>query len=134
MFTSGKRSDHRPVTVAFAALLLGTAIAVIAAGTAHAALYKMVACASTAGAPTYTTETNTASAQHPGGIFDYVNRCGGAGGDPPGDSAFLRIAEREDAGNAGEGAFGRFAFATPSYVHFKSSGAYTREPNAFNAG
>jgi hypothetical protein len=78
--------------------------------------------------------TNTASAQHPAGIFDFDNWCGGAGGDPPGDSAFFRIVEHEPSGNAGQGAFGRIVFETPWYVHFKAAGGYTRQPNAFNEG
>jgi hypothetical protein len=94
----------------------------------------MVACASTSGAPPYTTATNTISAQHPGGIFDFNNWCGGAGGDPPGDAAYMRISEHEPSGNAGQGAYGQFIFETPWYVHFRSGGGYTREPNAFNEG
>ncbi len=94
----------------------------------------MVACAGDSGAPPYTTATNTISAQHPSGIFDFANYCGGAGGDPPGDAAFMRISEHEPNGNAGYGAYGQFVFETPNYVHFKSAGAYTREPNAFNSG
>jgi hypothetical protein len=107
---------------------------VVAAAQAQAAQFKMVACASTSGAPPYTTSTNTANAQHPNGIFDFINGCGGAGGDPPGDSAFMRIAEHEASGNAGEGAYGQIIFNTPAYVHFKAAGGYTREPNAFNDG
>ncbi|MFP5389819.1 MAG: hypothetical protein ACLGG5_11045, partial [Thermoleophilia bacterium] len=84
--------------------------------------------------PPYTTATNTASAQHPAGIFDVNNWCGGAGGDPPGDAAFMRISEHEPSGAAGYGAYEQVIFETPWYVHFKSAGAYTREPNAFNAG
>jgi hypothetical protein len=94
----------------------------------------MVACASTSGAPPYTTATNTVSAQHPGGIFDFANWCGGAGGDPPGDAAFMRIVEHEASGNAGQGAYGAFVFETPWYVHFRSGGGYTRQPNSFNEG
>jgi hypothetical protein len=134
MHNSVKRPGERPVTVVFVALLLAAAIAVAAVATAKAAQFKMVACAATSGAPPYTTETNTGSVQHPGGIFDFSNYCGGAGGDPPGDSAFLRISEHEPSGNAGYGSYGRFVFATPNYVHFLTGGAYTREPNAFNAG
>ncbi len=136
MHNSVKGSGTRPATVVFIALLLATAIGVFAAS-AHAtqsAQYKMVACATTSGAPPFATETNTANAQHPSGIFDFTNWCGGAGGDPPGDSAYLRIAEHESAGNAGYGSFGRFVFDTPAYVHFVNAGAYTREPAAFNAG
>ncbi len=125
---------NRAATVALCALLLAAAIAVFATANAHAGQYKMLACASNSGAPPYTTATNTISAQHPSGIFDFNNWCGGAGGDPPGDAAFMRISEHEPNGNAGQGAYGQIIFETPWYVHFKSGGAYTREPNAFNAG
>lgn len=128
------RSTQGPAAVVLFALSLACAIAVLAAATAHAAQYKMVACAANSGAPPYTTATNTASAQHPSGIFDVNNWCGGAGGDPPGDAAFMRISEHEASGNAGQGAYEQVIFETPWYVHFKSAGGYTREPNAFNAG
>lgn len=134
MHNSAKRPQARPAAVVIIALLLAAAIAVAAAATAKAAQFKMVACAATSGAPPYSTETNTATAQHPSGIFDFSNYCGGAGGDPPGDSAYLRISEHEPSGNAGYGSYGRFVFNTPAYVHFVTGGAYTREPNAFNAG
>jgi len=134
MHSSRERSGQRPTISVYAALLLAAAIAVIAAGTAHAAQFKMVACAGNSGPPPTITATNTASAQHPNGIFDFANYCGGTGGDPPGDAAFMRISEHESSGNAGYGAYGQIIFATPSYIHFKSGGGYTREPNAFNAG
>lgn len=133
MPSRSRQATDRPVAVVLCALLLCAAIAVLAA-TAHASEYKMVACATSSGAPPYTTATNTANAQHPNGIFDFANFCGGAGGDPPGDAAFMRISENEASGNAGEGAYGQIIFATPPYVHFKSGGGYTREPNAFNDG
>jgi hypothetical protein len=128
------RPALRPVAIALCLMLGCVATAVVWAATAQAAEYKMVACASTSGAPPYTTQTNTISAAHPNGIFDFGNYCGGAGGDPPGEAAFMRIAEHEASGNAGEGAYGRIVFETPSYVHFRSGGGYTREPNAFNEG
>lgn len=128
------RPANRPVAIARCLMLGCVVTAVVCAATAQAAQYKMVACATTSGAPPYTTQTNTASAQHPSGIFDFGNYCGGAGGDPPGDAAFMRISEHEASGNAGEGAYGRIVFETPWYVHFKSGGGYTREPNAFNEG
>lgn len=130
----GPRPAPRPTIVATFALLLMAGIAALAAATAQAAQYKMVACAADSGAPPYATATNTASAQHPSGIFDVNNWCGGAGGDPPGDAAFMRISEHEPSGNAGYGAYEQVIFETPWYVHFKSAGGYTREPNAFNAG
>ncbi len=123
-----------PVAIALCLMLSCVATAVVCAATANAAQFKMVMCAGDSGTPGFSTETNTANAQHPYGIFDFTNHCGGQGGDPPGDSAFLRIAEHESAGNAGNGAYGRFVFETPWYVHFKSAGGYTRQPNAFNAG
>ena len=129
-----RKAGRRPVLIAHCLFAAMIAVAVLAAATAHAAQYKMVACASSSGAPPYATETNTVTANHPNGIFDFNNYCGGAGGDPPGDSAFLRISEHEPSGNAGQGSFGRFVFATPAYVHFRIGGGYTREPNAFNAG
>ncbi len=134
MHNSEERPGQRPTIVVLLALLLGTAIAVLSAATAQAGQFKMVACAGNSGAPPYTTATNTVTAQHPSGIFDFNNWCGGAGGDPPGDAAFMRISEHEPSGNAGQGAYGRIIFETPWYVHFKSAGGYTREPNAFNAG
>jgi hypothetical protein len=133
MSSRSSGSVNRPATVALCALLLSTAIAVLSVATSHAAQFKMVACAADSGV-TYTTDTNTASAQHPGGIFDFNNWCGGAGGDPPGDAAFFRIVEHEASGNAGQGAYGRIVFETPWYVHFKAAGGYTRQPNAFNDG
>ncbi len=125
---------NRPVAIALCLMASCVATAVVRAATANAAQYKMVACAATSGVPPYTTQTNTVNAQHPNGIFDFGNYCGGAGGDPPGDAAFMRISEHEASGNAGEGAYGRIVFETPWYVHFKSGGGYTREPNAFNEG
>jgi hypothetical protein len=122
-----------PAVVVLFALLISAAIAVAAVATAHAGQFKMVACASNSGVG-YTVETNTANAQHPSGIFDFNNYCGGAGGDPPGEYAFVRIVEHEPSGNAGEGAYGRMVFETPWYVHFKAAGGYTRQPNAFNDG
>jgi hypothetical protein len=133
MSSRSSGSVNRPATVALCALLLSAVIAVLAAASAHAGQYKMVACAADSGI-SVTTQTNTVSAQHPSGIFDMTSYCGGAGGDPPGDAAFMRIAEHEPSGNAGQGAYGRIIFETPWYVHFKAAGGYTRQPNAFNDG
>ena len=94
----------------------------------------MVTCAANSGAPPYTTNTNTASPQNPGGIFELHNWCGGAGADPPGDAAYMRIVENQPSGLAGTGAYANFVFDTPGFVHFKSAGGYTRQPNAFNEG
>lgn len=134
MFFRSREPATRAAIVVWSALLLLAGIAVLAAATAQGAQFKMVACAGSSGAPPYTTATNTATAQHPNGIFDFGNSCGGAGGDPPGGAAYMRISENEPSGNAGQGAYGQIIFNTPSYVHFKSAGAYTREPNSFNDG
>ncbi len=115
-------------------MALAFAVALIAAASAHAAYYKMVACAANSGAPPYTTNTNTASPQNPGGIFELHNWCGGAGADPPGDAAYMRIVENQPSGLAGTGAYANFVFDTPGFVHFKAAGGYTRQPNAFNEG
>jgi hypothetical protein len=110
MNNPGERSAQRPAIVVLFALLLALGIAALAAGTAKASQYKMLACAGNAGVPAFRTQTNTASAQHPNGIFDFANRYGGAGGDPPGDSAFLRISEHEPSGNASQGAYALIIF------------------------
>jgi hypothetical protein len=115
-------------------MLLAMGIAAIAAARADGALFKMVSCASTSGAAPYATSTNTVNSTHPSGIFEFHNWCGGGGGDPPGDAAYLRINENQSSGNAGENAYGDMSFDTPSYVHFKTAGGYTRQPNAFNGG
>lgn len=134
MTSPSARSPRRPVTVALCLMLALTATACIAASDAKAAYYKMVACAGNNGAPPYLTGTNTASPQNPGGIFEFHVWCNGAGGDPPGEHAMMRIAENQPGGNAGHGAYGHFVFDTPSYVHFKAAGGYTRQFNAFNDG
>ncbi len=128
------RPANQPVAIALCLMLACAVVAVVCAATAHAGQFKMVMCAADSGTPGFSTETNTVNAQHPYGIFDFTNHCGGQGGDPPGDSAFLRIAEHEPNGNAGNGSYARFVFATPWYVHFKAAGGYTRQPNAFNDG
>ncbi len=125
-----------PIPASVCLLSIAAAFALFGAFTprAHASEYKMVACAGNNGAPPYATYTNTTSAQNPGGIFEINNYCGGAGGDPPGESAFMRINENQPSGNAGNGAVGDIIFDTPAYVHFKAAGGYTRQPNAFNEG
>lgn len=107
------RPANRPVAIALCLMASCVVTAVLCAATARAAEYKMVVCAASSGTPPYTTQTNTVNAQHPSGIFDFGNYCGGAGGDPPGEAAFLRISEHEASGNAGEGAYGRFVFESP---------------------
>jgi hypothetical protein len=114
-------------------LLACVLLGVIVTATAHAAYYKMVACAGNSGFGGYNTSTNTASPQNPGGIFSFENYCGPAP-DPAGNSAFVRIAENQASGNAGVGAYGNIYLDTPPFVHFKASGGWTRQPNAFNDG
>jgi hypothetical protein len=129
-----KLPAKRPVAVALCLMAVTFVVALLAAANAHAAYYKMVACSGNNGAPPYGTSTNTTSPQNPGGIFHLWNWCGGQGGDPPGESSYIRIQENQAAGNAGVGAYGNFYFDTPAYVHFKTAGGYTREPASFNAG
>jgi hypothetical protein len=131
------RTSHpakRPVPVALCLIALTFVLALVAAATADAAEYKMVACAADNGAPVYRTATNTTSPQNPGGIFNFANFCYGQGGDPPGEAGFMRISENQDSGNAGWGAYGDVIFDAPPFVHFRSAGGYTRQPNAFNDG
>jgi hypothetical protein len=117
-------------------MLLSVAIAVIWTATAQAAApgqYKMLLCAGNVGSNAYGTSTNTTSPQNPGGIFSFENYCGPAP-DPAGNSAFLRIDENQAAGSAGNGAYGFIYWDTPPYVHYKTAGGWTRQPNAFNEG
>lgn len=109
-------------------------LAAAAAPRATAGYYKMVMCAGNNGVPPYSTATNTISAGNPGGIFEFHNSCGGQGGDPPGENAFLRINENQASGNAGNGAYGDMIWDNPNWVHWKRAGGYTREPNSFNNG
>jgi hypothetical protein len=104
---------------------------------ARAAQYKMLLCAGNVGHNSFDTNTNTKSPQNPGGIFDFpngVNEGCGQAPDPAGNAAFLRISENQTGGLAGQGAFGQIFYDTPPWVHFKTAGGYTREPNAFNPG
>ena len=103
------------------------------AAPAGAAYYKMLLCAGNVGAGEYTTETNTTSGTNPAGIFAFENHCGPAG-DPGGNAAYVRIAEDQESGSAGSGAYGRFDWSTPEGIGIASAGGYTREPNAFNEG
>lgn len=125
---------NRPVRNSLCLFAATVIVALIAAATAHASEYKMVNCAANSGAPPYTIATNTTSPQNPAGIFTFENDCVGQGGDPPGESSFLRISDNQPSGNAGYGAFLSFTFETPSWINFRSAGGYTREPNAFNDG
>jgi hypothetical protein len=119
--------------IALCGLLACVLLAVVLTATAHAAQYKMVACAANNGFGGYSTSTNTASPQNPGGIFSFENYCGPAP-DPAGNSAFLRIAENQAEGNAGPGAYGNIYLDTPAFVHFKAAGGWTRQFNSFNDG
>jgi hypothetical protein len=112
--------------------ILGLAFAT-AATPAKAAYYKMLLCAGNVGTGEYSTETNTASSSNPAGIFAFENHCGPAG-DPAGNAAYVRIAETQESGSAGVGAFGRFNWNAPEGIQIASAGGYTREPNAFNEG
>ena len=123
------RSQH------FALLALCVAALIVGAAPAHADEYKLLGCSSTARDPFYTIENNTTSPQNPAGIFNFWNWCGGAGGDPPGNSAFLRIEENQANGYAGNGAKLVFNFDTPNqFIHFRAAGGYSREPGSFNEG
>lgn len=124
---------RRPVPVAVCLAAICLVVALVSAATAHAGQYKMLLCAGNVGSNAYGTSTNTTSPQNPGGIFSFENYCGPAG-DPAGNAAFLRIAENQAAGNAGNGASGFVYWDTPPYVHYKTAGGWTREPNAFNDG
>jgi hypothetical protein len=104
-----------------------------AAHAAPAGQFKMLLCANNVDASSYATYTNTASPQNPYGIFTFENRCGWSS-DPAGDSAFFRIAENQGGGNAGQGAAGYIFWNAPFGVHFKTTGGWTRQPNAFNDG
>lgn len=121
------------------ALCLGAAcvvVALICAATANAGppgQYKMLLCAGNVGSNSYGASTNTASPQNPGGIFSFENYCGPAP-DPAGNAALLRIAENQAGGNAGHGAYGFVYWDTPPFVHYKTAGGWTRQPNAFNDG
>lgn len=134
MPSRNRQPAKRPVLVALCLMALTFAVALIAAAGAHAAEYKMVACGGNSGIPPYTIANNTFSPQNPGGIFEFNNWCGGAGGDPPGEAAFMRLNETQPSGSAGQGAAADILFDTPAYVHFRVAGGYTREPNAFNDG
>jgi hypothetical protein len=111
-------------------------VALVCAATAHAGppgQFKMLLCANNVNAGNYGTYTNTSSPQNPAGIFSFSNQCGWSS-DPAGDSAFFRINENQDAGNAGNGATAYVYWDTPPYVHFKTAGGWTRQAYAFNDG
>jgi hypothetical protein len=124
---------RRPVTVALCLMALTLAIALACAATAHAADYRMVLCAANSGSDSFQTATNTTSAQSPAGIFSFENYCGPAP-FPAGNNAFLRIAENQGSGNAGDGAYGSISWTVPPWIAILGGGGYTREPGSFNAG
>lgn len=136
MSFSLRSSSWRSVAVGVAALLLGLAgIGAVGATMSRAAYYKMVACSADNGAPPYTIDTNTRTAETPDGIFDVWNRCGGSGGDPPGESALIRIQEDRDPPHTiRQGAYANVYFDAPSSIHFKAAGGFTREPFQFADG
>lgn len=126
------RSPARWLAVGVLALL---GVALIGVGTGQAGYYKVVACAANNGAPPYKVDTNTKSPDTPKGIFNVWNRCKGEGGDPPGDSALIRIQEDRDAPDSiRQGAFANVYFDAPASTHFKAAGGFTRQPYQFNDG
>lgn len=117
--------------LALTALIAVSALVALSltAANANAAYYKMVACSANTGAPPYQVVTNAQDA------FDVANRCKGQGGDPPGESALLRIHENQDPPHSvRQGAFADAYFDAPPGVHFKAAGGFTREPYQFNEG
>ncbi len=124
---------QRPVAVALCLMLACVGFAAVVASKADAANYKMVLCAAGNGSNGFDTATNTTSPQNPGGIFSFENHCGPAP-DPAGNHAFLRIAENQSAGSAGESAYGSISWTVPPWVAILAAGGYTREPAAFNDG
>src|SRR4029077_5840293 len=105
MSSQARNQIPRVLRVVISAALALAALAAAHAAPASAAQYRMLLCAGNVGSNAFGTNTNTASPQNPNGIFVMENHCGQAP-DPAGDSAFLRIAENQSAGNAGPGAFG----------------------------
>jgi len=125
---------RRPVAIAQCLMLACVGVAVIAAATAQASgNYPILLCAGNNGSNGYSTATNTASGNNPGGIFSFENYCGPAP-DPAGNNAFLRIAENQSGGNAGVNAYGSISWTVTPWVAIVAGGGYTREPNAFNDG
>jgi hypothetical protein len=127
------RPGRDPVAISLCLMLACVAVAVFCAADADASYYKMLLCAGNNGSNDVATATNTTSPQNPGGIFSFENYCGPAP-DPAGNSAFLRIAENQSAGNAGVNAYGSISWTPTPWVAIVAGGGYTREPNAFNDG
>jgi hypothetical protein len=125
----------RRMTAALSIALLVLFGVAMCASKADAGYYKVVACAADNGVPPFNVDTNTRSDETPKGIFNVFNRCKGAGGDPPGESALLRIQEDRDApGSVRQGAYANVYFDAPASTHFKAAGGYTRQPFQFNDG
>jgi len=134
MPSRSSRPGRNPAVVAVCLFMVGMAVAVVFAASAHASgYYPMLLCAGNNGSNSYGTNTNTISGNNPGGIFSFENYCGPAG-DPAGNGAFLRIAENQSGGNAGIDAYGSISWGVTPYVAIVAAGGYTREPNAFNDG
>jgi len=117
---------RRSALIALCLFYLCVAVAVLAAGAAHAADYKMLLCAGNSGSSSFATATN------PGGQFAFENQCGPAP-DPAGNNAYLRIYENS-TGTAGLNAYGSISWTVPPWIEIRGGGGYTREPSAFNDG
>ena len=117
---------NRPVLVALCLMALTFVVALICTATAHAAEYKSVLCAADNGSNSYGTSTNSPN-------FTIENYCGPAP-DPAGGAAFLRIAETQPSGSMAQNAYAFAHYDSPPWVHFRTAGAYTREPESFNDG
>lgn len=126
MSNSGKCPERRPVFVALFGLLLALAVAVFAAGTAHAAYYKTLYCAAA------DSSGDPARGARPG-FFDFTDNCGTAYGDPAGEGGFLRL-EENTTGTAGNTDEASYSWWAPAGTSIAAVSAYTREPGAFNQG
>ena len=78
------------------------------------------------GSNSYGTSTNSPN-------FTIENYCGPAP-DPAGGAAFLRITETQPSGSMAQNAYAFAHYDSPPWVHFRTAGAYTREPESFNDG
>ena len=115
---------NRPVTIALCLMLVATAMAVAFAATARASgNYPMLLCAGNNGSNSFATATNTTSPQNPGGIFSFENYCGPAP-DPAGNNAFLRIADNQSGGNAGNTAYGSISWTVTPWVAIVAGGGH----------
>ncbi|HEX5762131.1 MAG TPA: hypothetical protein VFY04_03310 [Solirubrobacterales bacterium] len=124
---------RRPAAIALCLMLVCAGAAMLCAADARAGHYKMVLCAANNGSNGFATATNTASSANPQGIFNVENHCGPAP-DPAGNHAFLRIAENQASGTAGQSAYASASWTVPPYVAIRAAGGYTRMPGAFNDG